>query len=141
MSEKIAVEVAESEFQRFADEWCLDDDTASMEEEDRQSFDGLRRRLVRSIVDGSLVVNGAEDGTTLTYQLERSEFESLAEITFKVPKGDAVLSWDKFKDRQSIHKLNAFMGAMVNQNPMIFSRMDARDLKVCQAVAQLFLGS
>ena len=137
-TEVIAPEVATREFERFAKAWGLDIDVSTMEEEDRQSFQGLERRITRAIVDGRFVVS---DGEEVTYTLIDSKVDGVESLTFKIPTGGAVLAWDKFKDRQNIHKLNAYMGSMTGQNPTVFVKMDGRDLKVAQAVAQLFLGS
>ena len=62
-------------------------------------------------------------------------------VTFHMPTGNSLLTWDKYKERQQMHKLNAFMGSVTKVAPAIYSKMDGRDLKVCQAVAQLFLAS
>lgn len=138
MSDKLAPEVAESEFSRFAESWELDDDVTSMEEEDRESFNTLKRRLTRAIRNGRLRV---EDDSTLKFTLIDPKIPEIPEITFKIPTGSAVLAWDKYKERQAIHKLNAFMGEMSGQSPTLFAGMDGRDLKIAQAIAQLFLGS
>ncbi len=134
---KVAPKVAEAEFDRFAEAWDLDSDTASMEEEDRQGFEALKRRLIRKIESGHLTVDG--EGM-ISYMLIEPQGDT-ASLTFKRPTGHALVVWDRFKDRQQIHKLNAFMGSMTGQAPALFAEMDGRDLKVCQAVAQLFLGS
>ncbi|MEE9393704.1 MAG: hypothetical protein V3W41_14470 [Planctomycetota bacterium] len=137
-SVKVVLGVAEAEFERFAASWDLDTDTASMEEEDRKSFEDLQRKLVRKIVSGSLAIG--DDGCA-TYTLMHPKSDVLTEVTFSVPTGAAVVGWDKYKDRQNVHKLNAFMGACTKQAPATFAAMDFRDLKVCQAVALLFLAS
>ncbi len=59
----------------------------------------------------------------------------------RVPPGSAQVAFDKLKDRQKIGKLNAYMASMCKTNPVIFSRMDGRDLKIVQAVATIFLAS
>lgn len=137
--EKMGQDVADAEFDRFAAAWDLDTDVATMNEEDRDGFESLKRRLTRAVIAGRLVVG--DDGNDLNYALGFSSFESLTTIRFQPPGGEAVLVWDKYKDRQNIHKLNAFLGSMTGENPAVFTKMDGRDLKVCQSVAQLFLGS
>ena len=136
---KIDPQTAASEFSRWADAWELDADVASMTEEDRTSFESLQRRLTRAISKGSLVVS--EDGETLRYALLKPKVTGIEGLACNMPTGRAVLGWDRYKERESIHKLNAFMASMCGTEPAIFSGMDGRDLKVIQAVAQLFLGS
>jgi hypothetical protein len=136
--EKVALEVCEAEFERFAEAWDLDTDVATMEEEDRDSFRTVKRRITRAIGNGSATVN--DDGS-LTYAFRFSSIEGTESLTFRVPSGNAILQWDRYKERQSIHKLNSFLGNMTSSSPAIFAKIDGRDIKVCQAVAQLFLGS
>lgn len=132
-------EVAEAEFARFAAAWRLDTDVSTMREEDRDSFEGLQRKLTGAIARGELTVS--VDGEQLEYALQFPVTDGITQLTFGVPRGNAIANWDKFKDRQAIAKLNAYMGSMCKTNPAIFSQMDGRDLKIAQAVAQLFLGS
>lgn len=134
---KINSETAELEFDRFAAAWDLDTEVELMNMEDRESFEAQKRKIVRKIMSGSAVVD--LEGN-ITYTLSGETF-GLFEIHFKLPSGHAYLNMDSFKDRQSIHKLNAFMGSIINQNPKIFASMSAVDVKFCQAVSLLFLGS
>lgn len=140
MSEEVVNrETAESDFDRFAEAWCLDTDTASMKDEDADSFKGLKRKLINAIAGGRLAV--AEDGGVLIYQLQFPQTGGLTELEMRVPPGAALVAFDKLKERQAIGKLNAYMGSMCEQNPAIFSQMDGRDLKIVQAVATIFLAS
>lgn len=138
---KVAItrEVAEVEFDRFADTWDLDTDVAAMLDEDRDSFNPLKQRLVRKIMQGRLTVN--EDGSELTYTLSQAIGE-VAQMTAKIPTGGAILQFDKHKDRHNVAKLNAFMGSMCSCAPALFGQtMLGTDLKVMQAIATLFLAS
>lgn len=132
-------ETAAADFGRWVEAWGLDGDTATMEEEDRSSFEQLKRRLTRAISAGLLLVS--EDAQTLEYKLINPQVQGLVTLTFSVPTGRALLGWDKRKERQAIHKMNDFMGGMCGTEPSVFVSMDGRDLKIAQAVAQLFLGS
>ena len=105
----ISSEVAEIEFDRWAAAWCLDTETETMTEEDRDSFNSLRRRLVRQIQGGSLTVD--ETGEILVYTLQ-FEIAGIQEFTLSIPKGNAIVRWDHFKDRESIQKLHSYMAAM-----------------------------
>ena len=135
----VVPEVAESDFQRWADKWRIDTDVATMKEDAADSFEDQRRRLVRRIVEGSLRVDNT--GDTLVYELEFPQEGGTKELTFRVPTGGAMLGWDRMKERESIKKLNSYMASMCGTNPVVFAQMDGRDLKIAQAVATLFLGS
>ena len=135
--EKIALEVAEAEFAKFIDEWDIDANVDAMSGEDRESFEQQQSRIVRQIVKGAAVIDA--DGS-ITYTLKHPK-GSTTEVVFRVPGGDAYMAMDKFKERQSMHKLYAFMGVMTKLPPAIFGNMDGRDIKFCQGVTLLFLGS
>lgn len=133
----IDLETAQREFARFVDEWDIDDNVDSMSGEDRESFEQIQNRIISQVVKGTAVID--EEGN-ITYTLKYPK-GSTTSIVFKVPGGDAYIAMDKFKDRQSMHKLNAFMGVMTKLPPAIFGNMDGRDIKFCQGVTSLFLGS
>ena len=138
-SERMVIdqETAEAEFARFTDEWDIDDNVDAMSGEDRESFEQIQNRIIKQITKGSAVVD--VDGN-ITYTLKHPK-GSTTEVVFRVPGGDAYMAMDKFKDRQNMHKLYAFMGVMTKLPPAIFGNMDGRDIKFCQGVTLLFLGS
>ncbi len=131
--------VAEDEFERWAKAWEIDTEVESMTDEDRSYFGGLKRKLVVAIRRGRLTVDTS--GENLTYALKFPKIEGISSLALGVPCGSAYIGWDRFKDRESMHKLNSFMGEMCGTNPAVFSKMDGRDLKIIQTVAQLFLTS
>lgn len=131
-------ETAIIEFDRFIEIWEIDGDTAAMDEESREGFEDHKRKLVRGIMRGAILIDG--EGL-VTIRLKHTTQLELESITLKIPTGEALLRWDKYKDRQNVHKLNALLGAMCGQPPVIFAKMDARDLKPAMAVATLFLAS
>jgi hypothetical protein len=137
-TDTLSPEVAVQEFDRFVELWDIDGEVESMDEDSRDGFEDHKRRLVRGLRRGSVTID--EEGS-VTIQLRWPKMESVTEVVCKPPGGDAMLSWDKYKDRQQVHKLNSFLGSMCGQNPVVFARMDARDLKTVQAIALLFLAS
>ena len=137
MGEKVAREAAEQEFARFADAWDIDVNTDLMPGEDKESFMQQKGRIVHQIISGSATID--EDGD-IHYTLKYPKGET-TELHFRVPTGAAYMSMDNFKDRQNINKIYAFIGSMTKQAPKLFANMDARDVKVCQGVAILFLAS
>ncbi len=131
-------ETAEAEFDRFVERWEIDGDTETMNEESRDGFEAHQRTITRAIVRGRLVF---DDEAHATIKLPHTTELEMSEVTLVVPTGAAMLKWDNYKDRQNVHKMNAMLGAMSNQNPHVFSKIDARDLKPIMAVATLFLAS
>lgn len=134
---KMTLEVAENEFDRFVEEWDIDGNIDAMSGEDRDSFKQQKDRIVRQILQGNATVD--EHGN-IAYILRHPKGE-LTDLSFNVPDGAAYMAMDQYKERQSVHKLNAFMGAMTKQPPRLFSSMDGRDIKFCMGVTLLFLGS
>lgn len=135
--EKIALEVAEQEFDSFADAWRLDTEIDTMDEEDAQDFIIGKRKIVNEIRRGSLVVNDEGD---LVYNL----FEpvgSLDQIILKRPKGLAWKMSDRAKLNKNVGKTNYIMAAGIGQPPGILTRMDGIDYKFILSVYNLFLGS
>lgn len=134
---KVAYEVAEEDFERFADAWDLDIDIGTMTEEDAEDFAAQKRKIIRQIVQGRAAVN--ESGN-IVYRL----FEpvgTLSEVTLTRPRGRAYMDMDKAKEGKNVTKFTNLIAASIRQIPMIISRMDGVDVKFLQAVYTLFLGS
>lgn len=137
---KVAKEVAEQEFARFASTWDIFTDEESMSQEDKDTFRPLKEKIVRAISRGAAVVS--DDGKQIIYTPQHmAQGGDVSPITFNIPKGAAYIGMDSFKDRQSMHKLYSFMSEMTARPAKFFANMDGRDCKFCQAVTALFLGS
>ena len=138
-SQKMPIEMAEQEFDRFAELWDIDVDSSSMTEDDLDSFNRAKRPLVRGFRDGWLI---CDDEGVLTFTLKFSK-KLLEQGTSKIkldPAKADVLSMDKFKDRESMHKLRAYMAAMAGMAPRLFGNIDGRDEKRIRGAILLFLG-
>jgi hypothetical protein len=131
----ISQEVASQEFERWAETWDIDTAEGFMAEDEREVFKGMRSRLERKIRAGALVIDD-EGNPHFTPQ-----FSDVPAMTFKIPTGADRLGWDKYKERESIHRIFSSLGSMTGQASAVFSRMDGRDLKVAEAIALLYLGS
>jgi hypothetical protein len=132
---KIALEVAEAEFNRFADAMELDVSTDSMDEEDKKGFEQQKSVLLKAIQKGALVFNEAGEPI---YTPQRTD--DADPITFYEPTGASLMAMDKRKKTEDVGKMYALMGDMTKTSAATFSRMKMADLKVCQAIAVLFLG-
>lgn len=133
-SEKIALEVAEKDFDRFVELMDLDLDTSDMDEDDRKGFDKQRKSLIDAIMSGSLVVN---DNGEPVYTPQRSK--NTDPITFSEPTGAALMAMDRKKKSEDVGKLYASMGNIAGIHQNIFSQMKMSDLKICMAITTLFL--
>ncbi|MES1178950.1 MAG: hypothetical protein ABUL62_31835 [Myxococcales bacterium] len=130
---KIATEVAEAEFDRFAAAMDFDLDAKAMDEDDRKAFAATKRTVVRSIEQGHLVVDDSGQ-PVFTPQLDDK-----SPITFYEPKGISLLAMEARKKGEDVSKMFASMGNMTKQHPSRFVKMSQRDLRVCMALATLFL--
>jgi hypothetical protein len=131
---KIAQEFAEQEFDRFLNAMDLDIQLKGMDDEDRKSFEEAKRKLVRAMQKGSLVID--EKGQPVfTPQLGDT-----APITFKEPTGAVLMTMDQKKKDHDVAKMMVTMAAMTGVNMQRFAKMEGRDIKICLAIATLFLG-
>jgi len=132
-NQPIAPEVAEAEFDRFTTAMDFDLDAKGMDEEDRKAFAATKRTIVRSIEQGHLVIS--EKGEPVfTPQLGEQ-----TPITFYEPTGVSLIAMESRKKGEDVSKLFASLANMTKQHPSRFSKMSQRDLRVCMALATLFL--
>jgi len=132
--QRVANEVAEAEFQRFAETMDLEVDPAEMNEEDRKGFELQKRRMIKAIEAGSLAINDAGEPV---FSPTRSD---CGPITFSEPTGAAFMAMDQKKKTEDVGKMYAIMASISGQPAGTFAKMKNADLKVCMAVVTLFLG-
>lgn len=132
MDQRVATEVAEQEFQRFAETMDLDVDPSSMTEEDRKSFETSKRRLIRAMESGHLVID--DKGQPVYTPRDGGE-----PITFYEPTGASFMAMDGKPKNADIQKMFAVMADMTRRDAKTFAKLPNRDLKVCQTIAVLFL--
>lgn len=131
----VALDVAESEFLRFTEAMDLDLDPKHWDAEDKKSFDDSKGKFLRAIQRGHLAVD--EHGQPVfTPQLEPK-----TPITFYEPDGACIMAVDLAKKNHDAAKTFKVLAAMTKQPEGTFAKMKNRDLKICQAVLGLFLGS
>ena len=133
-SNVIAYEMALVEFNRFADEMDLDVDESSMNEDDLDSFGKHKRKLLKSLCNGSLVIN--ENGEAV-YTPKKGD---CGPLTFHEKDGASLMSMDGKKKNQSMHQTFAVMGALTKNHPNLFAKMKGVDLNVCMSIFLLLMG-
>ena len=135
MTDKIAKEVAELEFNRFVESMDLDVDQSDMDEDDKKGFLQQKDRILSAIQNGSLVVL---DTGEPVYTPQRTN--DAQAITFHEPTGASLMAMDRKKKTEDIGKLYAAMADITKTHASNFSKMKMADLKVCMAITTLFLG-
>jgi len=134
MTEVIAREVAENDFNRFCESMDIDNDTAQMTEEDAKEFNENKEILLKAVMDGRLVFN--DDGEP-EYTPKRGSFPN--PLVFKEPTAATYTAMDRQKTGQDVGKMLALMDAMTKSTPGTCSRLANVDFKVARSIAILFL--
>lgn len=132
---KIALEVAESDLLRFMAAMRLNISTDGMDAEDRTQFELNKKRILNALLDGSLLIN--QDGVP-TFTPRDSEDKD--PITFPQPKGGDFMQADLIKKNHDITKSYAMMAAASHQPVERYREMLWSDLRVCQAINNLYMG-
>jgi len=130
----VGKDVAESEFNRFGEAMDLDFDTTRMDEEDQKTFAKQKGLFIRAVRLGRLIVD--KDGQPV-YAPQVGDVKS---IVFYEPDGACLMAIDEAKKNHDVAKSFKIMRSVTRQPDVVFSKMKNRDLKVCQAVINLFLG-
>jgi hypothetical protein len=130
----VAPEMAEAEFDRFVEAMDLDVDTQYMDEEDRTAFDKQKRRIIKAMINGSLIIN--ENGEAV-YAPQRSNMEKA--ITFHERTGASLMAMDNKKKNQDMAKTYAVMADMTSEHPGTFAKLKGTDIKVCEALFALLM--
>ena len=132
---KIALDVAENEFNRFTEAMDLDVNTEGMSADEKRDFTIQRDRILRVIQSGALVIN---DNGEPVYTPQRSGGE-VNPITFHEPTGASYLAMDRKKIGEDMAKLFSTMADVTGTSSGLFGKMKNSDLKVCMAIITLFL--
>jgi hypothetical protein len=134
--QKISLEMAEQEFYRFGEMMDLDFDTSYMDEDDKKGFEQAKRRIVKAIMAGAMIID--ENGQPV-YTPQRAGDE-INSITFYEPTGATYMAMDKKKKTEDMGKMMALMADYTKTSSGLFAKMKNSDFKVCLAVTSLFLG-
>jgi hypothetical protein len=136
-NDKIDRETAEAEFSRYCENNGIENDESAMNDEERDSFAGIKKRFIDCCMEGRVEV----DGTSVKYTISKFSEQGFSgeTITIKRPTGNAFSSMDSFKDRENVHKLHGYMSAITGKDVKYFSKIDISDWNFFNAIALLFL--
>lgn len=140
--EKISKEMAESEFQAWADHLRLDTNEDEMDAEEKTDFLQMKKKFVFSIMRG--IAHTEENGDLVLNLIESIKVGngSVIQITFRRSfKGSAFVVMDRYKESQNVHKTVAFLGAWVGIDPKALMKLDAIDLWFGMKMVSLFFGA
>lgn len=141
MADKIAQEVAENEFQRWAQAMDLTRklDPTALDNDDKKSLADSKRVILDAIMDGHLVV--AEESGEFVYTQKIEDKEAKTPITFHEPDGASFMSVDQIgkSGTHDVTKAVSVLSQITKETKARFARMKNRDFSVCQAILGLFL--
>lgn len=134
LKDKIALEMAEVEFDRFTSSMDLDVDTSFMDADDLTSFSKQKRRIITAIQNGSLIIN---DNGEPIYTPQKSP--SSDPIVFHERTGASVIAMDGKKKNQQVAQTYAVMAEMTRSHPGVFAKLKGIDIKICEAIFALLM--
>ncbi len=135
---KITKEMAEKEFQGWADHLRLDTNEEEMDVEEKSEFLQIKKKFVYCLLHG--YTQTEENGDLVLNLIEPIAGKS--KITFRRKfKGAAFVVMDRYKESQNVHKTVAFLGAWVGVDPKVLMKMDAIDLWFGMKMVSLFFGA
>ena len=135
--EKIALDVAEAEFERWADAMDLARklDPAGLDSDDKKSLADSKRNILDSMMSGNLVVNDAGE-----FVFTPKAGDDKEPIVFHEPDGAAIMAVDQIgkSGTHDVTKMVAILAVMTKQSRVRFAKLKNRDWTVCQAIFSLF---
>lgn len=135
---KISTEVAEEEFNRFADGMDLYLDTSDMDAEDLTAFNKQKIRIMKAIENGHLVIDDAGKAVYTPF-VEESKYKE--PITFNQRTGASLMAMDGKRKGHDVAKTYSVMAQMCGLHPKIFGgdNLVGTDIKVCEALFALLM--
>lgn len=129
-------EVAELEFQRWAEAMDLDVDVDGLDAEDLRALNKQKSRIVGAIQRGSLVISEAGEAV---YTPANSASRHTDPITFHERTGASLMAMDSRKKSADAARTYAVMGDICRLPPQAFAGLVGIDIKVCEALFALLM--
>jgi hypothetical protein len=127
---KVATEVAETEFARWAEAFDIDTDTADLDDEELKAFEAFSSKFIKRVESGALTVD--EDGV-LFFAPRGDDGDRLR---FDEPTG-ALLS-SRQKNDTDVQAARRALGAWAGVEPKRFADMKLRDFNFCSELLAFF---
>jgi hypothetical protein len=128
----------EQEFNNWCDANDIDHSIDGMDEDDRKSFEKMKRHFAAAIKEKRLVV----DGNKIIYTVSDRSPNAGTQLTITYPNGRAMLAMDGYKDNQQQQKLQAFIAAISGvqkRDIQTIAALGKKDYQLLQEIAILFL--
>jgi hypothetical protein len=128
----------ELEFYNWCDANDIDRAVDGMDDDDRKSFEKIKRHFTTAVKENRLVV----DGNKIIYTVSDRSPNAGTKLTVAYPNGRAMLAMDGYKDNQQQQKLQAFMAAISGvqkRDIQTIATLGRKDYQLLQDIAVLFL--
>ena len=133
---KVSNELAEQDFERFADMMDLDLDTSGMDSDDITQFTKLKKRIIRAIEKGAMIIN---DSGEAVYTPQNAKTKHKDALTFHERTGASLMAMDGKKKNYDVTKTYAVMADMCKVHPNVFAGQVGLDAKICEALFALLM--
>jgi len=133
---RVANDVALAEFDRFAEMMDLDLDESIMQDDDRDELLKQKNRIVKEIVNGSLMINELGEAV---YTPRHPRSANKEPITFHEHTGASIMAIDSKSNKARVAAAHAIMGDMCGVHPRVFAGLVGCDYKVCTALFALLM--
>lgn len=138
MEQKIARDVAEEEFERMCKSRRLATTTEEMDPDDATGFEELKRKILRAIQAGDLVVT--DDGDPVY----TPPVPGAKPLTFHKPTGATLIAMDAKSASDSDGNQARMVRAMTEMTRSAkgeLSKLEVPDYQLCASLVNLFLAS
>jgi len=136
VNDKIDEQMALAEFDRFTECMALDVDEDDLDSEDLTSFLKQKKRILKAIRRGTLVIN--EHGEAIyTCSNRRTVYDK--PLVFHERTGASLMAMDGKKKNHEVSKTYAVMADMCKVHQSVFAKMVGEDIKICEALFALLM--
>lgn len=135
-TDKVDIETAKVEFDRFAEDMDLDLDESMMDAEDLTAFNKQKNKILQAIQRGHLVIN---DNGEAEYTPHRKNSKHDKAIIFHERTGASLMAMDGKKKGHDVSKTYAVMADMCKVHQSVFAGLAGPDIKVCEALFALLM--
>ena len=129
-------ETAENEFDRFVECMDLDVNTADMDAEDLTAFNKHKNRIVRAVMQGSLMINGSGEAV---YTPSHPKTKHSDSFTFHEHSFGSLMAMDRTKRGHDVGKTCAVMAEMCGVHKNVIAGLVGIDAKICMALFSLLM--
>lgn len=140
MSDKIAADVCEKEFQRLCVARRISSDETTMTPEERASFGESKTKILRMLASKALVIGPAPDNVPVYTPVVPSPDPDKPHkpVTFYRASGATLMAQDGFGPYDNVGRVTAVATEMTKSNPGALARLDIEDFRAVNDITNFF---